>query len=68
MIQDKHCFEIYGYDLLIDEDLKPWLIEVNASPSMSANTKIDLDLKTQMLNDALDIIDMEDKVGRLVDR
>jgi len=25
-------FEIYGYDFMIDEDLNPWMIEVNTNP------------------------------------
>lgn len=53
IINDRHCFELYGYDLLIDENLKPWLIEVNASPSLSATTEADRTLKHRVIHDTL---------------
>ncbi|XP_075867133.1 putative tubulin polyglutamylase TTLL9 isoform X2 [Microcebus murinus] len=65
IISDKHCFELYGYDILIDQDLKPWLLEVNASPSLTASSQEDYELKTCLLEDTLHVVDME---GRLCQR
>ena len=59
MIHDVNSFELFGFDVLLDEDLRPWLLEVNASPSLSANNDYDYQLKYQLVTDVLDVIDME---------
>ncbi len=44
-----NSFELYGFDILFDSRLEPWLIEVNGSPSMTANTQADYQLKMGLL-------------------
>jgi tubulin polyglutamylase TTLL1 len=53
---DRHCFEMYGYDIMIDDNLKPWLIEVNASPSLTSTTTSDRMMKTELIDDVLSIV------------
>jgi tubulin polyglutamylase TTLL9 len=57
--KDRHCFELYGYDILIDENLKPWLIEINSNASLTASTERDAQTKIKMLDDLLTIVDLE---------
>jgi len=56
MVQHKHCFELYGYDVLLDDTCRPWLIEINASPSLSTNSVEDKILKKQLIRDVMDIV------------
>ena len=50
---------MYGFDVMLDDNLKPWIIEINGSPSMRANTKKDKELKMGIIDDVLTIIDLE---------
>jgi len=50
------CFEIFGYDILIDRDLKPWLLEVNLSPSMQLSANIDKRIKINFIHDLFNLV------------
>lgn len=34
----KNTHEMFGYDFMVDENYKVWLIEINSSPSMDYST------------------------------
>ena len=37
-VHNTNCYEVYGFDIMIDENLKPWLIEINLSPSLACDS------------------------------
>ena len=51
-----NCFELLGFDVLIDEHFKAWLLEVNQSPSLSADSSLDHFVKSHLLKDLLGLI------------
>lgn len=52
------CFEILGFDVLLDRKLKPWLIEVNHSPSFHTDAPLDKEVKEGLLYDTFNLIDL----------
>ncbi len=49
-------FELFGYDIIIDQDLKCWLLEVNSSPSLDRTSVLDDSIKLQLVDDILNLI------------
>jgi len=50
------CFELYGFDILLDSRLKPWLLEVNISPSLSSSSPLDKRIKSVLICDTLNLV------------
>jgi hypothetical protein len=54
-----NCFELLGFDILLDSDLKPWLLEVNLSSSMATDSPLDWNIKSTVINDTFNCIGMK---------
>lgn len=45
-----------GFDILLDADLKPWLMEVNLSPSLATESPLDLKIKAALFLDTMNLM------------
>ena len=50
------CFEIYGFDVIVDDTFRPWLLEVNVAPSLSSSSPYDKKVKTTLLSDTMHLM------------
>ncbi|KAH9579976.1 Tubulin-tyrosine ligase/Tubulin polyglutamylase [Trypanosoma melophagium] len=52
-------FELYGFDMMLDAKLKPWLVEVNTLPSLASTSPLDYRVKTNIIADLLNLAMIE---------
>ncbi|XP_076817564.1 tubulin polyglutamylase ttll6-like isoform X1 [Clavelina lepadiformis] len=62
-VRGSACFEILGFDVMLDKKMKAWVLEVNHSPSFHTDAKLDKEVKEGLLLDTLNLLDL-----RSVDR
>ncbi|KAI0235683.1 Tubulin polyglutamylase TTLL13P [Lamellibrachia satsuma] len=55
-VRGSACFEILGFDVVLDRKLKPFLLEVNHSPSFHTDAKLDKEIKEALIMDTLHLI------------
>ena len=46
------------FDIMLDYKLKPWLLEINHTPSFRTDTPLDLKIKRDLINDTLKLINI----------
>jgi hypothetical protein len=52
----KNSFEFFGYDFMIDEDFRTWLIEVNSNPYIGIPNELINTLLPNMLEDMFEVV------------
>lgn len=58
------CFEILGFDIFLDEKVKPWLIEVNSLASFATDSPLDKKIKQDLLNETIQMLNLSHKRKR----
>jgi hypothetical protein len=60
------CFEVLGFDILIDKKAIPWLLEVNWAPSLASGSPFDIAIKSSVVKGALNIVNINPNFKRIV--
>ncbi|XP_052793516.1 uncharacterized protein LOC128227235 isoform X11 [Mya arenaria] len=55
-VKGSACFEILGFDVMLDRKLRPYVIEVNHSPSFGTDSELDREIKGALIFDTLQLV------------
>jgi len=50
------CFELLGFDIMMDHKLRPFLLEVNHSPSFTCDSPLDTAVKSSVLQSTMEMV------------
>ena len=53
---NSQCFQVFGFDVMLDGTGTPWLLEVNLDPALGTESPIDHKIKSHMLVDLLNVV------------
>lgn len=60
------CFELLGMDILIDSKMKPYILEVNHSPSFHTSEQVDKEVKESLIRDTFLILNLTQDIRKKV--
>lgn len=52
------CFEVLGFDVFLDENLQPWILEVNHTPSFTTDSPLDFKVKKCLISDTIKLLNL----------
>lgn len=52
------CFELLGFDIILDSKARPWVLEVNHTPSFTTDSPLDWKIKKKVIKDSLTLINI----------
>jgi hypothetical protein len=57
-VENSMVFEILGFDVMLDYKCRPWLLEINHSPSFATDTPLDYKIKKNLIHDTISILNL----------
>lgn len=53
---DYTSYELFGFDIILDENFKPWILEVNITPSLKSESELDTSVKYKVIKDMFNTV------------
>lgn len=53
---DYTSYELFGFDILLDQNFKPWILEVNITPSLKTESRLDTSVKYGVIKDMFNLV------------